>query len=113
MRENCKNQPKLKDVDLFKEELDWPWKFEKKQQENHHRKRKEMKRNISHGASGIAIPATKGANSHPRQRRGMVDGAARSTVACVGGQLVEIGVGGCERKKDRGEIQEGVIGRLA
>ena len=30
MRENCKNQPKLKDVDLFKEELGWPWKFEKK-----------------------------------------------------------------------------------
>ena len=46
--------------------------------------------------SGIAIPATKGASSHPRQRCGMVDGAA-----WVGRQLVEIGGGGCERKKEK------------
>ena len=51
--------------------------------------------------SGIEIPATKGASSHPRQRCGMVDGAA-----WVGRQLVEIGGDGCERKKGREEIQK-------
>ncbi|KAF3961882.1 hypothetical protein CMV_013534 [Castanea mollissima] len=84
MRENCKNQPKLKDVDLFKEELGWPWKTT-------------TGKEMSHTVRVASQSQQQKERLHIR-----VSGAARSMAACVGGRLVEIGGGGRERDEEIG-----------